>query len=375
MELRGRRLPRLLPFLLLPAMVSLLGADNFSPQAPPSQTAEGVSSSQPLQSIIPNALPAEFSGPDDPTRVEQESDPGAPVIRRFETTGSPTTFSYYKVIGSAFQPRDSGATYGYTSNGCIYQTAGSVLRFQAPLHLPEGSILKYLRLYYNDAAAQDMTAWITRYEPGQANLDITSVQSTGSGGYGTTLSPEIGGCTPQPCVPPPPVIVDQATYAYVLTWGSGVLGSTNQLCGVRIAYYPGPDGHYNSLAPCRVLDTRDPSGPTGGNRLANPGPHHFRVHGSCGVPLQATAVILNATVVGPTRDGDIRLFPFGGAQPDVSVLNYPGAIGALANGAVMPLGPVTVNPVNPAEKDLSALIGMTGPGTIHLLLDVTGYYY
>jgi hypothetical protein len=377
MEFVGVR-PRRLPILLLAAASSLsLFASSSPAQVPPAETAEGVVSARRPGPPIPNALPAEFSGADDLTREGPESDPGSPVVRAFETTALPSSFSYYKVIGSAFQPRDSTQTYAYTSNGCIYQTAGGVMRFQAPLYLPEGSILKYLRLYYNDTATENMTAWITRYEPGQANLDLTSVQSTGAGGYGTTLGPLMSGCVPppDPCVPLPPVIVDQDTYAYVLTWGSGVLGAGNQLCGIRIAYSPGPDGHYNSLPPCRVLDTRDPAGPTGGTRLANPGPHDFRIHGACGVPLEATAVVLNATVVAPSRDGDLRLFPTTSPQPDVSVLNYPGGFGALANGAIMPLGPVTVYPVNPSQKDLRVLIGMTGPGTIHLLFDVTGYYY
>lgn len=70
-----------------------------------------------------------------------------------------------------------------------------------------------------------MTVWLTRYEPGQANLDLASVLSTGNTGYGTTLSPELT------------VTVDMATYAYVLTWGSSVATSANQICGARIAYY------------------------------------------------------------------------------------------------------------------------------------------
>jgi hypothetical protein len=135
------------------------------------------------------------------------------------------SFSYYKVIGTSFQPRMSTSTYGYTSNGCMYQNGGSDLRFQAPLILPEGSEIKYVRIYYQDTVAQDMTVWLTRYEPGQANLDLVSVQSSGSSGYGTTLSSLIT------------QTVDLATYAYVLTWGTGTATSGNQICGVRVAYY------------------------------------------------------------------------------------------------------------------------------------------
>jgi hypothetical protein len=87
---------------------------------------------------------------------------------------------------------------------------------------------------------------------------------------------------------------------------------------------------------------------------------------------------LNATVVSPSRAGDLRLFPAGGAQPDVSVVNYPAGV-TIANGAVVPLTTIPAIPPDgdpdPNAKDIAVVIGMTGPGTIHLLLDVTGYYY
>ena len=143
--------------------------------------------------------------------------------------GSPAlSFSYLKLIGTAFQPRESTSTYAYTSNGCIYQNAGPTMRFQHSLVLPEDSEIKYVRIYYLDTAATDMTVWLTRYEPGQANLDLVSVQSTGSSGYGTVLSALIT------------QTVDMATYAYVLTWGTGVNSSAHQICGVRVAYYAPP---------------------------------------------------------------------------------------------------------------------------------------
>jgi hypothetical protein len=135
------------------------------------------------------------------------------------------SFTYYKVIGTAFQPRKSTSTFDYGANGCMFQTGGPDFRFQAPLLLPEGAEIKYVRIYYRDTAATDMTVWLTRYEPGQANLDLLSVQSSGSGGYGTVLSSLIT------------QTVDMATYAYVLTWGTSVATSANQICGIRVAYY------------------------------------------------------------------------------------------------------------------------------------------
>ena len=131
---------------------------------------------------------------------------------------------------------------------------------------------------------------------------------------------------------------------------------------------------YFPVTPCRVFDTRSPSGPTSGNPLNNPGPHDFRIQGSCGVPNGAQAVTINAIVVTPSTGGDLRLYPVGAPLVDVATLAYPGGDPALANGAIVPLGPVSM----PGDKDFRTLIGMAcspAPcGTIHLIVDVTGYF-
>ncbi len=141
-------------------------------------------------------------------------------------TNSPAvSFSYYRMIGTAFQPRKSSTLYDYSANGCVYQTGGTDMRFQAPLLLPDGATIKYLRIYYIDSAAQDLTAWITRYQPGSTSSDLTFVTSAGTGGYGTALSAEITHT------------VDLTNWAYTLIWAPGVSSSANQFCGVRVAYY------------------------------------------------------------------------------------------------------------------------------------------
>jgi hypothetical protein len=127
---------------------------------------------------------------------------------------------------------------------------------------------------------------------------------------------------------------------------------------------------YHSLTPCRLFDTRDGTGTTAGAR-PNPGPHNFRVQGKCGVPAGADAVTINITVVSPSTGGDLRLFPSNVGAPLVSVLNYNALEPALANGAILPLAQV-------GGDDISMLIGMAcgggGCGTVHMLMDVTGYF-
>ena len=96
----------------------------------------------------------------------------------------------------------------------------------APLLIPNGSVIKYLRLYYNDtSAATDLTAWLTRYQPGVTSEDLTVVNSAGSGGYGTTLSSEITHT------------VDIDSWAYTIIVAPNANASSNSICGIRVAYY------------------------------------------------------------------------------------------------------------------------------------------
>lgn len=136
------------------------------------------------------------------------------------------TFSYYRLLGTAFNPRTSTTTFDYGSYGCIYETGGSDNRFMAPLLIPNGSVIKFLRIYYNDTSAgTNLTAWITRYQPGVTSEDLTTVTSTGSSGYGSTLSPEITHT------------VDIDNWAYTIVVAPNANANTNAICGIRVAYY------------------------------------------------------------------------------------------------------------------------------------------
>jgi len=136
------------------------------------------------------------------------------------------TLSYYRLVGTAFNVRTTATTYAYNFDGCIYLTAGSDNRLMAPLLIPDGSIIKFLRIYYDDTSAgTNLTAWITRYQPGVSSEDLTSVTSSGSAGYGTTLSPEITHT------------VDLAGWAYTIIVAPNANANTNSICGIRVAYY------------------------------------------------------------------------------------------------------------------------------------------
>ncbi len=117
-----------------------------------------------------------------------------------------------------------------------------------------------------------------------------------------------------------------------------------------------------TVTPCRLLDTRDPIGTSGGPALSAGSDRTFPIAGRCGIPAGAKAVSVNVTVTGPTSPGFLTLYPGATALPPVSTINYsPGQ--TRANNAVIRLG---------AAGDLTARCGQ-GSGTVNLVLDVNGY--
>jgi hypothetical protein len=119
---------------------------------------------------------------------------------------------------------------------------------------------------------------------------------------------------------------------------------------------PGPGGlSLFNLTPCRVLDTRNPSGtrPFAGTLGVNVGTS------GCGAPASAKSFVLNATVVPPGPLGYLTMWPQGTSQPFVSTLNaVDGSI--TSNMAVVP---ATNGSINVFSPDLT-----------HLVLDIFGYF-
>lgn len=123
---------------------------------------------------------------------------------------------------------------------------------------------------------------------------------------------------------------------------------------------------FHALTPCRIVDTRKPAGPTGGPALQSEVVRSFPIQGNCGVPVGAKAVALNVTITQPTNFGHLTLFPSGSAVPLVSTLNWNPGEPALANGAIVP--------VSTNANDLSLRPFLLSNGTVHVILDVTGYF-
>jgi hypothetical protein len=124
-----------------------------------------------------------------------------------------------------------------------------------------------------------------------------------------------------------------------------------------------PPAKFNTVTPCRAVNTRNADGPYGGPPLTANGTRNFHLTGQCGIPSSARAVAANVTVSQPSADGDLRIYPAGIPLPGSSVINFR-AGQTRANNAVLVLG---------ATGDISVRFDAVS-GSVQFLLDVSGYF-
>jgi predicted outer membrane repeat protein len=139
-------------------------------------------------------------------------------------------------------------------------------------------------------------------------------------------------------------------------------GAACDLGAVEVGEPPPPGTDFFTLAPCRVVDTRQP-GPTGGAPLICGVEQVFTLTGgACGVPGTAKAVAANVAVTQPTKTGFVNVYPALTLPPVTSVVNYVAGV-TRANNAIISL-------------DASGQVAVRcGPsGTAHVVMDVSGYF-
>ena len=115
------------------------------------------------------------------------------------------------------------------------------------------------------------------------------------------------------------------------------------------------------LTPCRVLDTRNPTGTFGGPSIAGGTSRSFPISSSaCGVPATAAAYAFNVTVVPQGMLAYLTAWPTGQPQPYVSTLNsFDGT--TLANAAIVPAG-------------TAGGASFYASNTTDLVVDINGYF-
>jgi hypothetical protein len=106
-----------------------------------------------------------------------------------------------------------------------------------------------------------------------------------------------------------------------------------------------------------MFDSRSSSGLVGGQATAIP------VAGLCGIPASARALVVNATAVSPSDDGELALYRDGDAPPVGGVVAFR-AGRTRAGFAVLGVGPA----------GLLALARFPAGGSLDLVIDVSGYF-
>jgi len=138
-------------------------------------------------------------------------------------------------------------------------------------------------------------------------------------------------------------------------------GSVNVVADVGGWFTDGTDlgatgADFGAMTPTRLMDTRNGHGPIGpGATLVLP------IAGLNGVPSNATAVVLNVTVTGPTAAGFMTVWPAGASQPLTSDLNY------LASQTVP--GLVVVKLGSGGAVDF-----FNATGSTNVVVDIVGWY-
>jgi Tol biopolymer transport system component len=124
-----------------------------------------------------------------------------------------------------------------------------------------------------------------------------------------------------------------------------------------------PASDFYTVAPCRAVDTRS------GSPLSSGTAGLATLHGVCGVPATATAVAVNITVVGATGLGNLRAYPGDVPPPAASSINFQAGV-TRANNAMLPLSDDGAGTLGL----LATVSGGSGGGTVHVIVDVVGYF-
>ncbi len=118
---------------------------------------------------------------------------------------------------------------------------------------------------------------------------------------------------------------------------------------------------FYSATPCRVADTRGPTGQFGGPSMDSSQPRAFPIPlGGCAIPPAARGYSLNFTVVPAGYLGFLTTWPTGQAQPVASTLNsWTGKV--VANAALVPAG---------TNESVSVFVS----NPTNVIMDINGYF-
>ena len=144
----------------------------------------------------------------------------------------------------------------------------------------------------------------------------------------------------------------------------------------------GAGGEFHALTPERIFDSRNPDldvepfGPKATDALATGVPFDVPIVGLAGLPKpidddldgyddNVLAVVVNITVISPTKLGYLRAFPAGATEGETSVVNFPAGT-TVPNTAVLRPG---------IDGKISIrLVSPVAVGTADVAIDISGWF-
>ncbi|MEZ5145257.1 MAG: hypothetical protein R2726_22505 [Acidimicrobiales bacterium] len=141
-------------------------------------------------------------------------------------------------------------------------------------------------------------------------------------------------------------------------------GSANVIIDV-VGYYDqsGTGAGFTAQAPARILDSRPPPEQVGpyGSPWGAGTDREVQVAGVGGVPADAEAVVLNATVTATSAESFLTVYPKGATKPTASNLNWKAGV-TIPNAVTVKVG-----------TDGKVQV-FNNSGSAHVILDVVGYF-
>lgn len=120
---------------------------------------------------------------------------------------------------------------------------------------------------------------------------------------------------------------------------------------------------FHTVTPCRLFDSRQGAD---GPALVSGTTRSVVVAGRCGVPATAKTVSVNFTTVAPSGSGVLQAFAADQLAPETTVLSF-GAGSTRANSGIVQLA------LN-ASGTTALRATLANGGTVHVVLDVNGYF-
>jgi hypothetical protein len=127
---------------------------------------------------------------------------------------------------------------------------------------------------------------------------------------------------------------------------------------------PASVSDFYTVAPCRVVDTRQANSTNGGPVLSPSQVRNFTIAGNCGIPAGAKAVAVNITSIGPGAVGNFQLFPGNAFPLGTQVVSFE-AGQTWSTSAILML-----------STNGNGTLGVqnNSAGVTHFALDVVGYF-